>query len=299
MSRNKSQQAIDALVCGYGKIRDAVRLIMFKAYFDDSTSDEQDKILVLAGCVQSYKVWSDFSLRWEAALAETPSIRHFHMREARALEGEFLGWKRKDRDNKISLLANIVESYRPWVMVVWLSRNEHEEILKPIAPFLLRQPYVSLFYAAIMQLARWHLDMGIALPVEYIFDDQGEIGRDAALWYQHIKSWQPAEIAALMGGSPKFENDEMVLPLQAADMLAWHVRRRKARPNENPLQQATAPLENLHCVEVHIPERLLVDIANQMKDVPGIESVQQKPRRLEKENLRKVIRNLPTKNHKY
>jgi len=54
--------------------------------------------LVLAGCVQSYKVWANFSMGWEAGLAMSPSIKHFHMREAQCLSGEFSGWKRKDAD---------------------------------------------------------------------------------------------------------------------------------------------------------------------------------------------------------
>ena len=296
MSCLKSQEALDAMVCGYSKAnRDAAIMVMFKAYFDDSTSDEQTKILVLAGCIQSYKVWANFSMAWEAALASSPSIRYFHMREARQLEGEFDRWKAQDRDNKIRYLATVIEGYRPWTLVVWVSRVEHDTILKPIAPYMLRHPYVTLFYGAILKLAHVHHDMGIKLPVDYIFDEQGPIGDDAVLWYRHLKSWQPPEVAALMGGTPKFENDEMVVPLQAADMMAWHVRRRKERPNEDHSQLATGPLENLMRVEVHLVRDFLVKIATEMKDVPDIESVQQKPKRHDREELRTVIRNLPTR----
>jgi hypothetical protein len=292
---SQANQSLDAIVCGYSKNnRDAALMVMFKAYFDDSSSDEETKIMVLAGCVQSYKVWANFSIEWEAALAQSPSIKYFHMREARHLEGEFLRWKARDRDNKIHYLASVIDSYRPWTLVVWVSRKEHDAILKPIAPFMIRHSYVALFYAVILKLAHLHNDMGIHLPVEYVFDEQGPIGEDAALWYRHIKSWQSPEIAAVMGGTPKFENDKMVLPLQAADMLAWHVRRRKERPNEDCAKFPTGPLENLTCAEVHITQDFMTKIADQMKDVPGISSVQEKPHKYDKEELRAVIRNLPT-----
>jgi hypothetical protein len=284
------------MVCGYGKAsRDAAVMVMFKAYFDDSCSDGDNKILVLAGCVQSYKVWADFSISWEAALVRTPSIRHFHMRDARHLEGEFKRWKAKDRDEKIHFLATVVETFRPWTIVAWVSRKEHDTIVKPIAPSMINHAYFDLFYAVILKLAHWHEDMGIKLPVEYVFDEQGKLGDDAAIWHRHIKSWQAAEVAALMGGTPKFENDEWVLPLQAADMLAWHVRRRKEKPHEELSALATAPLENLTYAEIHITRDWLVKVAEQMKQVPNVELVQSNAKKINKNEIRDVIRAMPTK----
>jgi len=287
------------MVCGYGKAnRDAARMVMFKAYFDDSGSEEESKILVLSGCVQSYKVWADFSISWEAALVRPPSIRHFHMREARMLQGEFLRWRGKDRDEKVSFLATVLKTYDPWTLTVWLSRKEHYQIVKPIAPYMLHHPYVYLFYAAILKLAHLHEHMGIKLPVEYVFDYQGVVGEDAALWHRHIKSWQPPEVAALMGGTPKFEDDKVVLPLQAADMVAWHIRRRKERPGEDYRKLPTAPLENLTRSEVHITQDYLTYIAEQMKQVPNVELVQHKATKLNKEELRNVIRTMPTQDER-
>lgn len=77
---------------------------MFKAYFDDSCSDESEKVLLLGGCIQSQAAWADFSIRWEAALTQSPSIRYLHMREARGLQGEFAGWNVIDRDQKLLTL---------------------------------------------------------------------------------------------------------------------------------------------------------------------------------------------------
>lgn len=292
----KSQEALSALVYGYVKAnRDSAIMVMFKAYFDDSCGDEENRILVLAGCVQSYKVWADFSLAWEAALAQSPGIKHFHMREARKLVGEFDRWKAEDRDNKIRFLASIIENFRPWTIAVWVSRKEHDAIVKPISPYMISHAYVSLFWAVILKLAHWHQLKGIRLPVEYVFDEQGSMGEDAAIWHRHIKSWQPPEIKALIGGTPKFENDEWVLPLQAADMLAWHIRRRKEKPDEDLSTLATAALENLDYAEIQLGEDRLTTMAEKMKEVPHVGSVQQKPSRVDKEELRDIIRAMPTK----
>ena len=45
MSYGKSQEALDAMMCGYSKAnRDAARMVMFKAYFDDSCGDVESNL---------------------------------------------------------------------------------------------------------------------------------------------------------------------------------------------------------------------------------------------------------------
>lgn len=265
---------------------------MFKAYFDDSSSDEGSQTLLLAGCVQKYSVWADFSIAWEAALVEEPSIKYFHMREARKLVGQFARWKAAARNAKIKRLATLVARYEPWTITAWVSRKEHDAILRPITPFLLQQPYFSVFYAVIIKLAHWHYDLGVTLPVDYIFDDQGAVGAEAVLWYEQIRQWQKPEFAALMGSVPKFEDDEAVLPLQAADILAWHIRRHKDNPGEDDSKWPTAPLNGLLRAEVEITKDMLVHMAEQMKQVPGIETVQQRPKKYKKSEMYKTLQAL-------
>jgi hypothetical protein len=286
-------QALDAIVCGYGRNRDAARLVMFKAYFDDSSSDEDDKNFVLAGCIQSYKVWADFTFLWEAALAARPSIKYFHMREARKLEGQFERWKATERDRKIKHLATVLASFRPWTLSAYISKKEHEAILKPVSPHLIRHPYFSLFYTVVLKLAHWHHDMGITAPVNYVFDEQGVLGEDAVIWYQHIKSWQKPELAELMGGTPGFENDKVVLPLQAADMLAWHVRRWKDNPEDDRSQWATAPLDGLTYNEVRLTKDALITAAEKMKQIPHLDFVQHKSKSLSRTTLHQIVRAIP------
>jgi hypothetical protein len=82
-------------------------------------------------------------------------IRYLHMREAGSLEGEFARWKARDRDAKLRTLAGVIRDYEPWVIVAWISRSEHEAVLKPAAPYVIRQAYFLLFYAIIVKLAHW------------------------------------------------------------------------------------------------------------------------------------------------
>jgi hypothetical protein len=54
----------------------------FTAYIDDSSSSEDDQILMLAGYAQTAQVWAAFSDDWDKVLKEKPAIRYCHMTEA-------------------------------------------------------------------------------------------------------------------------------------------------------------------------------------------------------------------------
>jgi len=152
---------------------------------------------------------------------------------------------------------------------------------------------LSLFYGVILKLAHLHHDMGVKFPVDYIFDQQGSMGDDSVIWYKHIKSWQKPEMAALMGGNPRFEDDKTVLPLQAADMLAWHVRRRIDNPKDDESKWPTAPLADLTYAEAHLSKEYLVNMAEEMKLVSGLETVQQKPKDYSRSQFHKIINAIP------
>jgi hypothetical protein len=103
-------------------------------------------------------------------------------------------------------------------------------------------------------------------------------------------SWRDIPHRLLPKGSPVFLDDKAVVPLQAADMAAWHLRRRKDRPNEDVNKWPTAPLLGLvHC-EVHIPKAALQLTADQMKEVPGLALVPNKPDRKFKAALQQILR---------
>ena len=264
---------------------------MLKAYFDDSCGDEGSKTTLLAGCVHRYNEWANFSMSWEAALASSPSIRYLHMREARSLSGEFARWKACYRDAKVRSLASVIRDYEPWVIVAWMSRSEHDAVLKPVSPYVIRQAYFLLFHAVIVKLAHWHHAMGVTLPVDFVFDNQGTTGDQAAKWYWHIKSLEKPEVAALLSSSLVFQDDKLIVPLQAAYMVAWHHRRRKDRPNENEAKWPTAPLSGLLRGEINIPKAALQVTAEQMKKVPGLSLVQDKPDKKFKAALEEILRN--------
>jgi Protein of unknown function (DUF3800) len=70
-------------------------------------------------------------------------------------------------------------------------------------------------------------------PVEFIFDDQNEAGLRALQFWGPLKARLHGPHLTVMSNTPQFKKDDEVVPLQAADMLAWHIRRQIEYPHEN------------------------------------------------------------------
>jgi len=111
-------------------------------------------------------------------------------------------------------------------------------------------------------------------PLEYVFDEQDNLGNDAAMWYSWLKEGQEPEIAALMGDRPIFGDDKKMVALQAADMLAWHLRRRHERGLDEPLP--VLDLLTQHGAYREIDTPTLEGWAEGFRRVPGVEHIQTK-----------------------
>ncbi len=76
-------------------------------------------------------------------------------------------------------------------------------------------------------MAQYQGELGIDEPIDFVFDDESEKTRLAGMW-DMLKLSSSPEIRRNMGGEPIFRKDEKVLPLQAADLYAWWVRKWEA-----------------------------------------------------------------------
>lgn len=249
----------------------------YKAFCDDSSGAKSGRILLLSALLHTVPAWSRFTEDWEKALRERPSIRHFHMRKARAFEGEFEGWKEIDRDLKIIALTEVILRHRPHVVSVWLSTESHDATVRQVAPSDLRHAFSLAFQAIIQTVAEYQLYKGISVPADFVFDNEGDIGNEALLWYPAIKANVPPEVRALMGATPVFRDDEEVLPLQAADLVAWHKRRRKEIPGLDAEIAASQRVDELDGGEREIPNDALVEMAAKMSKVPNVDLFREGP----------------------
>ena len=142
---------------------------MFKAYFDDSTSNQDLREFVVAGYVQTTAVWERFTGDWQAALDASPAIRWFHMVEAESLRGEFKGWTVTARDAKVAAMADVIETHALWSISCHLKLSQFDAIVGPVVPHDLRHPYYFCLNAITSSLVRWHAAKDWKEPIDFVF----------------------------------------------------------------------------------------------------------------------------------
>jgi hypothetical protein len=199
-------------------------ILVVEAYIDDSGSGDPP-VFLLAGFVARAEQWAEFSERWLEALRGPPKLEYFKMKEAAALEGQFKGWKEEGRDARVVRLIDIIKDH---VLVAVSSAVFHRDYSEVISDKLSKEtdPPYWLIYHSVMELVyRWELANGIREKVNFIFDEQfKQSDMVQASWSVYYEQ-SPPHFKELFGDRPVHKNDKCTFPLQAADLLAWHIRR--------------------------------------------------------------------------
>lgn len=281
-----ARQGVDNLTCGYStQMRARKVLVVLQAFIDDSGSDKRpDKRLVLAGYIQTAEAWSSFSEDWAAVLASEPPLKSLHM------TGGFHGFTKLARERKIDALVSVLEKYRPISIECAVSKRDYVELLQDVVPYDIRHPYFPCFVGILQCVAKAIEAEGLHGPVDLIFDMQGNVGQAAALWYVPLKHSDPL-LARTLGGPPIFRSDDDVLPLQAADMLAWHVRK-LSEPDFDGRHLEVANAIRFRHRYMEVPREMIASWAKEFAETPGIHEVMG-PRGSIKHNVSDLIANLP------
>lgn len=223
--QRRPSDAIWGLVSGYAdRLRRSFVLPMIEAYSDDSGRG-QPPVFVYAGWVSTVDKWAEFANAWEQALLIPPSVRFFKMKDAAALEGEFGRFDETLRNERLSILMDIINDYVDYGVSVSVRQDHYTEVFDRV---------LSITYDSPQQFAATHLMARIVgwermdlrnSKVKFIFDEmnateEAEIQHFWNLTRQRGPAWVRRRIGRVV-----VEDDEDILPLQAADILAWLTRR--------------------------------------------------------------------------
>jgi len=90
---------------------------------------------------------------------------------------------------------------------------------------IVKNPYMWGVKRLVEKTIENQKEWGLSEPVDYIFDSRSE-GDDVRAGWRMYEVFPPSGERDLVGRKPMFEDDEKVLPLQAADMWVWWCRKR-------------------------------------------------------------------------
>lgn len=228
---------------------------MWQAYIDDSGHRDHAHVMVLAGFVATVRQWKVFSDEWQQMLDMKPGIKYFKMNEAAAARGQFLHWSEDRITERVRQAYKIIEATRiPFQASIIIRLDAFYRIFtREYFEKSAINPYYIAFMELIMNFARHQKNMRIAEPVEFVFDDQVMEKTKIIEAWDAIKAKAPPEIRDLIGNLPSFRDDEMVLPLQAADLAAWWIRKMSTEeygPNAKVVElpwQSTRTIPGIQC----------------------------------------------------
>jgi Protein of unknown function (DUF3800) len=224
---NPDSEAILALISGYSHYERMRRLlVILQPAIDDSGKGERP-VFVLAGFVMSAYMWIVFADQWRPLLDAFPKINYFKMKEAEHLSGQFEGFSVSQRDDKVRALTSLIMDHKPLAVSHVVPHEAYERCFKRKFAKKADYPYFISYYGIIGTLLRyqvsneWHLKD----RSDFIFDEQGKESDYVQSGWSAAVDFLPEEWKPLIGARPDHRDDKLFLPLQAADLFAWHIRR--------------------------------------------------------------------------
>ena len=89
----------------------------------------------------------------------------------------------------------------------------------------LEHPYLPLLIGIVSIVARHFAQTEEREPIDFIFDEQPDQMKRVMESWEIFLEVAGDEIKPLLAHPPIFRNDKITLPLQAADLHAWWIRR--------------------------------------------------------------------------
>jgi Protein of unknown function (DUF3800) len=218
--------------------------MVLQAFIDDSYDED---FYVLGGHLATAENWVRFSKEWEEyldlATLDKNGKRRFKMKEMMSLSDGL--WR-------IKAFYKIIAKYVDLSISIAIRRSDIDAAKRLVWAANISnfswdhaEQYGDYWIRNIFALAELHLLHSFQLirndgsqqqynigmePIDFYFDAQGEKAIILKAWDGFIDS-VPPDVRPLYGASPRFEDDTVFLPLQAADLWAGWIRMKCVKHN--------------------------------------------------------------------
>lgn len=218
-----------AQISGLSPVRIAGRrlLMVFQAFIDDSYGGD---VYVLAGHIAPAEEWAKLSAEWEKLLPNFGTLNkhgkyHFKMAEMAKLP---------ERMERVAPFYRLIENHVSMSISAWFRLSDVNRAIRrlyvPGRPLQFGKSLKNFHMAfrGLLEILEANLDQvkphtDLEFPIDFYFDEQSEKKEILRGWDEYIDNRHDG-FRDFIGVAPKFEDDTLFLPLQAADLWAWWVR---------------------------------------------------------------------------
>lgn len=226
---------------------------MLTAYFDDSGTHRDSKIVLYGGLIgHDEKHWRVFDAAWKAKLADPlpqvnkPPLRRFHMTDCMANVGEFSDYSEPERDAVIHDFRQIILNSGLYGYACAVHLPDWDQVVGSRSLDGLKDPE---FYC-MSSVIQWSTSQYILGPekVALVFDDiqeKREVNERLFAMYHEARNMNVGrEVLTGISFLPSIK----FVGLQGADMVAWETynharewlqdRSKPTRPHLTPLAES-------------------------------------------------------------
>jgi len=230
---------------------------VLEGFFDDSGTHAGSLVTAIGGCVARAEQWSAFAPAWRRVLDDF-DVSFFHSTDLANSQEQFNGWDDSKKRSFIAELARVMGGYAKTAIVGLIVLNDYSivpEWARKTAAF--GNEYNFCFQMCVGLTMNWIDGLNPPMPngdqVAFTFDQRpkGEaITRDAYFYIK--KSRDPNDRM----GTLAFADKKRVLPLQAADFVAYesykHIDNQERKSGRPPRGSLIVLVENLWQFEAHV-----------------------------------------------
>lgn len=222
-------QLFSELAWGLGWRKEDLVLALW-AYFDESghTSDKTVVAFSLAGLRATCEQWTRFSLAWDNALAQE-KVLSFHMKMlySRSEKSPHKDWSSEKREKFLMALIELIrEHLGEHSAIGGADRVGKDGTWEGGFELTYYNAYRTCIHAALFNVPKTE-------KVHFVFALHEEVSSVVFRQYhaamaEAYKRWKNDSRI----GSMSVARAASLAPLQAADLIAWHVRRHQQKPKE-------------------------------------------------------------------
>lgn len=190
----------------------------FTCYLDESGDAKDPKLHVMAmgGLIGAADAWSTFAKDWQALL-DAEQIHVFHMTDCEGKRGEFAGWTSERRDNFLRTIMQYLTS----LPVAFVGLTVHTGEMAPIRKRF-GKGSAAYYYLFQLLVDRTAGVITTIPPGPVVMDVVAAEHPDFSGWLRSgYENLRRTITSGNRLGSLTVESPKNVLPLQAADLVAY------------------------------------------------------------------------------
>jgi hypothetical protein len=159
----------------------------------------------------------------------------------------------QERKDKVKRLIAIINKWADDDFRSWMKLEDYNRILKPTLNSWRKlkkfdHPYLWLFVVGVLEgLSSVEIYGRKGGKIQFVFDENETLFDNARKRYEEFSEEDAFAEAKAIVDSVDERDDKIVLPLQAADLLAWNLNRANSEPlpREDPLNGYGMAVSNL------------------------------------------------------